>query len=232
MTFRLDPRSKLWALVVIIIISASNVPIVYQVVTFLMIICALFLFQEYQTATRLLIFYIVQWFILIFILPKLNQPFIYFILSFFANGIRSLMPAIAYLNFLFKTTSMAEWTALMHQWHVPTFISIPLMVMVRFFPTIKHDYQQIIRALRMRGIATSPWQWLKHPMKMFEYVLIPLLMNATHVGEDLTIAALTKGFDLKRNKTSIISLSFTIYDGLFVIAISLPLLMLMMKEFI
>lgn len=226
----LDPRSKLWALLVVIIISASHSPIFYQIMTFSLIIIALVAHKKYATAMRLSLFYAFQWLITLYVLPIINQPFIYFILSFFSNGIRDLMPAIACFNFIFQTTTLAEWSALMKKWHFPNVLSIPLMVMARFFPTIKQDYQQIIRALRLRGIATSPLQWLKQPMKMFEYVFIPLLMNATHVGEDLTIAALTKGFDLKGKKTSLISLTFTVHDGVFVIAISLPLLMLMMKE--
>lgn len=222
MMYRFDPRSKLWGVLMIVLATTFTSSYFIEISTTLIFIICLIISGQKKTALRLAVIYLVQWLVYLFILPKINQPFLMFSLSFLVNGMRELMPAIASLNFIFKTTRMPEWIALFKLWKFPTFIIIPLMVIGRFFPTIHQDYQHITRAMRFRGIAVSPRQWLLNPAQMFEYILVPLLMNATLVGEDLTISALTKGFSIHGPKTSLTQLKMHVYDYLFMVIITLP----------
>src|SRR5690625_7149235 len=84
--------------------------------------------------------------------------------------------------------------------------------MARFFPTIREDYHRIRQAMVFRGIGTGFWDLVKHPIQTLEFILIPLLMNATQVSEDLTISSLTKGLSLPGKHTSIVQLKMTAYD--------------------
>lgn len=72
-----------------------------------------------------------------------------------------------------------------------------LCVGIRFFPTIHDDYHQIRDAMALRGIAQGTFALLRHPAQSLEYILMPLLMNATGVAQDLSVAALTKGIGIR-----------------------------------
>jgi len=47
--------------------------------------------------------------------------------------------------------------------------------------------------MALRGLASGRLALLRHPAQSLEFVLVPLLMNATIVSRDLSVAALTKG---------------------------------------
>ena len=80
---------------------------------------------------------------------------------------------------------------------IPETIVIPCVVCIRFFPTIHDDYHQIRDAMALRGIAQGTFALLRHPAQSLEYILMPLLMNATGVAQDLSVAALTKGIGIR-----------------------------------
>ena len=98
---------------------------------------------------------------------------------------------------------------------VPEAVVIPCVVVIRFFPTIAEDYRQIRNAMALRGIASGGWGLVRHPAQSLEYILIPLLMNATNVAQDLSVAALTKGLGREGR--------MTVVDWLVMIVVTLPL---------
>ena len=106
----------------------------------------------------------------------------------------------------------------MRRMHVPEAVVIPCVVVIRFFPTIAEDYRQIRNAMALRGISSGGWGIVRHPTQSLEYILIPLLMNATNVAQDLSVAALTKG-----EHTSHTKIRMTVIDWLVMIVVTVPL---------
>ncbi len=53
---------------------------------------------------------------------------------------------------------------------------------------------------------------IRHPLMFFEYILVPLLMNATRIAQDLTIASMTKGVASQNRKTSYMTYRFGLVD--------------------
>ena len=94
---------------------------------------------------------------------------------------------------------------------------------ILFFPTIAEDYRQIRNAMALRGIASGGWGLVRHPAQSLEYILIPLLMNATNVAQDLSVAALTKGLGREGEHTSRTLIRMTVVDWLVMIVVTLPL---------
>ena len=123
-------------------------------------------------------------------------------LSMVAIGGRVMLPCFMAGGYLFSTTSEREFINGLRQWKLPEYMIIPFAVMLRFMPTIKEDYQAIRRSLSIRGMFLSPKEYLFHPAKYLEYILIPLLLSATRTANDLTIATLTKGIGIKKAKIS------------------------------
>lgn len=95
----------------------------------------------------------------------------------------------------------------MNRLQVPQAVTIPLAVMLRFFPVIWEEQQAIRGALRMRGLP-GKGGILLHPWQTLEYILIPLIGATLRSGEALTASALSRGLGSPVTPSSILSLKF------------------------
>lgn len=102
----------------------------------------------------------------------------------------------------------------------PDALVIPVVVMMRFFPTIRHDYRLIRQSLRLRGFAGGGMALARHPLRSLEYILVPLLMNAANVARDLTVAGLARGLGASGEPSSMVELRMRAVDWL-AVALSL-----------
>jgi energy-coupling factor transport system permease protein len=100
----------------------------------------------------------------------------------------------------------------MQKWRIPKSIVIVFSIVMRFFPCIKDDFFWVKDAMRLRGIAFSVPNLLLHPIKIFEYVLIPFMLRSAIIAEELSTAALVRGIEKKETRTSIWNLRFTLVD--------------------
>ncbi|HLR88853.1 MAG TPA: energy-coupling factor transporter transmembrane component T, partial [Atopostipes sp.] len=188
-------------------------------------ISPLFIAGLYSWGLTFLFIYALQILISVYLVPKINIAFIIFVLSFLIYGLRFLLPSIIAGAYSMKTTAVSEWIAAFKKLHLPNWLLIPLAVMARFFPTIREDYHRIRQAMAFRGIGTGFWDLVKHPIQTLEFILIPLLMNATQVSEDLTISSLTKGLSLAGKHTSIVQLKMTAYDWIYAVLAFVPIIL-------
>lgn len=221
---QLDPRIKLWGILPVIIgihfIYTPQIELVFMAI----LLSTLYLLGFPKIALRLFFIYALQWAIFLFILPYIEQPFFLFTLSSFSIGVRRLMPAVVSLFVVFRTTPMSQWLTLFYQWNIPSVLSLPIIVMGRFFPTLRQDIRLIREAMALRGIANHWRDWFKQPLVTFEYLLIPILMKATQLGDDLSLSAITKGFSLDGDKTIFQPLKMTIRDYVYGGIITSPIL--------
>lgn len=103
------------------------------------------------------------------------------------------------------TTRPGDFVCAMRRMRVPTVVVVPIVVLMRFFPTIRHDWRQIRHAQRLRG-------GTRNPLDLLDRTLVPLLMNAVTVAQDLTVAALTKGLGTDGPVTSLVQLRLRLRD--------------------
>jgi hypothetical protein len=101
---------------------------------------------------------------------------------------------------------------------IPYYINIPLAVMLRFFPTIKQDVICVRQGIKTRGIDISILGMLKHPFKIYEMLLIPILMRMLSVATELAASVETRGLGISCKKTSYVEVHFSIPDTLLLIA--------------
>ena len=134
----------------------------------------------------------------------LGLPWLH-VVSALAVGVTMMLPCFITGAYTFTTTSASAFICAMRRMRVPEAVVIPCVVVIRFFPTIAEDYRQI------------------HPSQSLEYILIPLLMNATNVAQDLSVAALTKGLGREGEHTSRTLIRMTVVDWLVMIVVTLPL---------
>ena len=144
-------------------------------------------------------------------------------IGLFCVGIRMMMPCFITGAYAFTTTGISEFVCAMRRMRVPEAVVIPCMVVIRFFPTITHDYRQIRNAMALRGIATGRFALVRHPMQSLEFILVPLLMNATFVSRDLSVAALAKGLGVRREHTCMTTIRMRWFDWSFMLVCTVPL---------
>ncbi len=111
-------------------------------------------------------------------------------------------PIIITLVMLIKTTRISQFLAAFQAMHLPAAIVIPVAVMFRFIPTVQDEWAGIRKAMAYRGIEMDMISVVRHPFRAIEYMLVPLLISSVAVMEELSAAALARGLDAARERTS------------------------------
>lgn len=145
------------------------------------------------------------------------------VVSALAVGVSMMLPCFMTGAYAVATTSASAFVCALRRMRVPETVVVPCVVIIRFFPTIARDYRSIREAMALRGIASGAAAWLRHPARSLEYVLVPLLMNATTVAQDLSVAALTKGLGREGAHTSRTTIRMRACDWGMMAATALPL---------
>lgn len=114
--------------------------------------------------------------------------------------------------YFFYSTKVNEFVAAMERMHVSQKITIPVAVMFRFFPTVREEAQGISDAMRMRKLGFS--HFLTNPVQILEYRMVPLMISAVNIGEDLSASALTRCLGMKKSRSNISRCGFGWLDGL------------------
>lgn len=158
------------------------------------------------------LYYVISFLALIILEDYLLSPeYVTSYIALFLVGGRRFLPCFMIGGSILKG-SVHEFIVAMRIWHMPEGLLIAIAVMMRFLPTIKEHYRMIYDSLKIRGIFTSRWMIIRHPLMFFEYILVPLLMNATRIAQDLTIASMTKGVASQKRKTSYMTYRFGLVD--------------------
>ena len=95
--------------------------------------------------------------------------------------------------------------------HMPTAGILGLLVMFRFFPTMKAELKSVWLSMRNRGLA-APCQLLLHPVVSCEYVLVPLLLRCLQIADQLSVSAVARGAEAPGKRGSYYEKDMTIKD--------------------
>ena len=215
MKLRLDPRAKLYLLLLGNLTLFLHVSLTTEIILVALLLSLYFLAGKTKSGVRMTAVYAVLVGIDFFVIPVAEGVLLNF-LSLLSVGIRMMLPCVISGGYAFSTTTVGEMVCGLRKLHVPETIIIPSVTVIRFFPTIAEDYHQIRNAMALRGIT------YRNPMEALEYILIPLLMNSNNVAQDLSVAAMTKGISLPGQHTSMVELHMKWYDWCYMIACTLP----------
>lgn len=114
--------------------------------------------------------------------------------SFF-QLVRKVFPCGLLAAITVASTPVNEFMSAMNRLRWPAALTIPLAVMLRYVPAIREDWGFIKDAMRMRGVSPSAHSFLRHPGRTVECLYVPLMMSASHVADDLSAAAITRGIE-------------------------------------
>jgi energy-coupling factor transport system permease protein len=116
---------------------------------------------------------------------------------------RKIFPCLIVGTLILQKTPIQDLMLALRRWHVPQSLIIPLSVTFRYFPAIKDEFRHIRDAMKLRNI---------HGAAKLECVIVPLMISATTTAEELSAAAVTRGIENPKPKTSLTTLRYRVAD--------------------
>lgn len=124
------------------------------------------------------------------------------------------MLIVAFSMFLFfSTTQIAELTSALQNMKLPQIIIIPLIIVLRFLPSIKQDAIYIYQGMKTRQIGLSPIRIIFHPLITYERFIVPLLMRVLATATELSASAESRGISFPCKKTQYKEVYFNVKDS-------------------
>lgn len=208
---KFDPRTKLLLLITIAIFvlgGAGGDIFDRYIPLFSLLPFVLFALAGYRKkAVGYMFLYAVFYGLSMYALPYVSG-FIGFLLLAICGIMTRFLPGITAGVYLTETTTVSEFSAAMGRMHVSDKLTIPLLAMFRFFPTIADEFHSINDAMRMRDIRFGG----KNVSKMVEYRIVPLLVCTAKIGEELNAAAITRGLGGDVKRTNFCRIGFKAWD--------------------
>lgn len=218
MHIRLDPRTKLYMILVVsaVVLMSATTPFLWavRIVMTLIPVILLVIEKRYSSALWFAFLYTVALIVTFMFLSEESTGIFKALLTGYSGIVVQFMPALLTAWYVVRTTKIGEFMSAMQKMHVPDGITISLAVVMRFFPTIREEYSAISDAMKMRGISLGGG----NAVKMVEYRMIPLLFSCVNIGDELSAAAITRGLGGEVKRTSVGELRLRAADWLLITA--------------
>lgn len=159
-------------------------------------------------------------------ISALDVPGLASLVEVFGFTIIKFIPVFMLAKWFSSTTRVGEFISSLERMHMPKTVTIPMAVMLRYIPTLKQEFVFIKDTMHMRGIDYSFLGFLKQPLRLMEYVLIPLLMRSLKVADELSASIMTRGIEHHGQRGSLHNIRLTWEDGFAVIVFVLLLSLL------
>lgn len=136
--------------------------------------------------------------------------------SSFFMLVRKMFPCGLLAAVIVSTTHVNEFMSSLSRMRVPRSVTIPLAVMLRYVPAIREDWRFIKDAMRMRGVNPSLAGFLRRPGMTVECLYVPLMMGASNVADELSMASVARGIENPAQRTCYAHIEFRASDALLV----------------
>ena len=103
---------------------------------------------------------------------------------------------------------------------LPERLIMIVAVIFRFFPVLSGDMKLLRQSIRTRGAFVTPLQKLRALPSYLEILTVPMALRVIRIAETLSASAETRGIDLKRRKSSYLSLRFSAWDVVFCVLLA------------
>lgn len=132
---------------------------------------------------------------------------------------------------MIATTRVGELVCALQRAHLPRHGIIAICVALRFFPTIAGEFRAVVEALRVRGMALTPRTVVAHPVRVMENLLVPVMGRLSIVADELANAAVVRGMDSSRPRTSYYDLRLRAVDIVFLTLFAVVAAVLILSKF-
>lgn len=148
------------------------------------------------------------------ILPSL-QSSVFLMIGMIAFILQRIIPFLMLGTAIKKQKNLSEITTALAKCRCPKGILLSIAVMFRHFTSLKDDFVTIVEAMKLKGIDTSWKGMLLHPLRMLEYILVPMLFRSLGTAEEFSCAALVKGIEHQADRSTYFDVKIRKRDVLF-----------------
>lgn len=215
-TALLDPRCKG---LLLILLGCVSYFVNGEVVSLILVLgFALFVSLEngVRWAAKMVVIYAAVS-ILSTLLKYVSIPVLSVVMSVFGVTILKFIPIVMVGNWILRTTHMDDLMVALQRMGLPQAVTIPLVVMFRYIPTLGIEYRMIRNTMDIRGISDTLWKRIAHPVTTVEYILIPLLMRCLKVTDELAASGTTRGLELEEKRYALREIRFSLPEYLMTI---------------
>lgn len=223
-TSKLDPRTKLLALLVLNALVMRASPTTTLVAVQLLVVVTLawevsarsalhtgfgcFICDVVTLASPFLIAWMqsIGWPRSIVLIIGTCSAIMYWFARFFAGFGLAL--------YVYRTTKIGQMKAALRAIHLPRVFIDALVVAFRVIPTVGAEAVAIREAMEMRGVDLRMRGVLCHPLVIAERFLVPLLSSIARVADDLAASSVVRGLGGSTRPTSLTLLRATVWDAL------------------
>lgn len=114
--------------------------------------------------------------------------------------------------YVYRTTRIGQMKAALRAVHLPRVFVDALAVAFRVIPTVGAEAVAIREAMEMRGVDLGIRGVLRHPLVIAERFLVPLLSSIARVADDLAASSVIRGLGGPTRPTSLTRLRASAWD--------------------
>ena len=114
--------------------------------------------------------------------------------------------------YVYRTTRIGQMKAALRAVHLPCVFVDALAVAFRVIPTVGAEAVAIREAMEMRGVDLGIRGVLRHPLVIAERFLVPLLSSIARVADDLAASSVIRGLGGPTPPTSLTRLRASAWD--------------------
>lgn len=207
---RLDPRTKIVALLIICISAILCRDALWGSILFACGLAFVFVAGRPLMAMKFLVGYLaVLGFVALvtWLCPEISGG-----IALVFQSLRAAFPPFLLAALLIATTKTGDLVAALYSFRMPRLLVIPLAVGIRFFPTLVEEFRYVVDAARLQGLSLSPAGVVRHPATVCESLIVPTVLRSAKIAEELAAAAVARGIEKPGVRTSFNELALSRAD--------------------
>ncbi|MDU1603077.1 MAG: energy-coupling factor transporter transmembrane component T [Clostridium sp.] len=201
----IDPRTKMLLIFIANIVAFTNSSVYIEASEIMAIAILLSFCGCRKSAVKWCIFFIIL-LVIQYYLIEIMPTFLAIMFSILAVYARKLLPCMMIGELIIKTVPVRLIILSLRKWNIPQKVIIPLSITIRYFPAIKEEIGHIRDAMKMREV--------RGVKRKVECIYVPILISAVNTVEELSAAAITRGIENPKPKTSFVDMNFHVQDYL------------------
>ncbi len=210
---RLDPRSKLFILLMTIIVAAASHNMNFVLVLVMMIAMLGVLLGRAKRSVIYAFLFVLMYLLNIFYIRDHAGSF-YTMFTAWLSLVYQLYPCCMLSGIIISTTKISEFMSALQRMHVPRSFIITFSVFLRYLPVIREDWSFIKDSMKMRDVSLSAKGIVMHPKRTVACLYVPLLIAASKAADELSMACVTRGIENPARRTSCVDIKITAADDI------------------
>lgn len=198
---KLDPRIRFVFFIMFSIITFIESNRLVFIFNCLIILALYFFSKKYKAGVKVtIILFVLE--CIIFTVSSFGESSILMAINLVLFLVEKMTITFIIGYWVFISMQTGDFLSAMQNMKMPKGIIITFSVIFRYAPTVWYEFWYIKSTMKLRGINSSFKNIVTHPIKTFEYALVPLIIRSMTIADRLSASAMTRGLDLESKRSS------------------------------